>query len=84
MIFRDPLLLLLLIPLGFLVYFNRRWNQPGAISYSDTSVCAGIESGWKTRWMKYLPWLTVAALALVIIALARPQVGLKEFQIRKE
>lgn len=84
MIFRDPLLLLLLIPLAFLVYFNRRWNQPGAIRYSDTSVCAGMESGWKSHGMKYLPWLAVTALALVTIALARPQVGLKEFQIRKE
>jgi Ca-activated chloride channel family protein len=84
MILRDPLFLLLLIPLAFLVYFNRRFNQPGAISYSDTSVCAGINSGWKTLAMKYLPWLTVAALALVIVALARPQLGLKEFQVRKE
>jgi Ca-activated chloride channel family protein len=84
MIFRDPLLLLLLIPLGFLVYGNQRFSRRGAISYSDTSVCAGIEPGWKTLWMKYLPWLNAAALALVIIALARPQVGLKEYQIRKE
>ncbi|MCL6589027.1 MAG: VWA domain-containing protein [Firmicutes bacterium] len=84
MILRDPLFLLLLIPFAFLVYLNRRFNQPGAICYSDTSVCAGIDSGWKTVGMKYLPWLNVAALTLVIIALARPQMGLKEYQVRKE
>ncbi|MGE0158134.1 MAG: VWA domain-containing protein [Gemmatimonadales bacterium] len=76
--FADPwlLLLLLLIPAGWLV--RRRWTdrRAGTLRYSvvETVVATGVG---RSRWAHRAPAvLRVLALAALIVALARPQTGM--------
>jgi Ca-activated chloride channel family protein len=82
--FRDPLFLLLLILPPLILYFLKRRVQPGAIVYPDTSACNGVSPTWKVWGLAALPWLVAAALMILILGLSRPQLGLKQSQVRRE
>ena len=82
--FRDPLFLILLILPPILLFFLKRRTPPGAVIYSDTSSFQRLGTTWKIQGLAILPWLTAAALLILIIGLARPQIGLKQSQIRRE
>ena len=82
--FRDPLFLILLIIPPVLLYFLKKRNSPGAVIYSDTSSFSRIGSTWKVQGLAILPWLVTGALMILIIGLARPQIGLKQSQLRRE
>ncbi len=75
--FANPWLLLCLALLPLLVWLKVRWVARGsrAIRYSDLVTLATVNSRW-ARLKQYLPLtLRVAALALLIVALARPRSG---------
>mgnify|MGYP001408187963 CR=1 FL=1 len=55
-----------------------------SIGYSNLDHFKALPSSWRVRLLPLLPWLQVTALILIILALARPQVGLKESLERKE
>ncbi|MEK6248729.1 MAG: VWA domain-containing protein, partial [Planctomycetales bacterium] len=79
MIFHQPsmwfLLILALLPLGgWLLYARRRSS---AVSFSSTAVADAAGSTWKTRTRWVLTCLRFLALALLIVAIARPQLGRK-------
>jgi len=80
MIFRFAtpwLLLLLLIPLLLALrpLLNRRRPQPATLQYSDLRLVANLSPSLRQRLRFILPTLRLLALALLIVALARPQSG---------
>jgi Ca-activated chloride channel homolog len=75
--FANPWLLLCLVMLPLLVWLYVRWLQGArrALRYSDLSMLAGVNSRW-AKFKQHLPFaLRIAALALLIVALARPRSG---------
>ncbi|MCP5112735.1 MAG: VWA domain-containing protein [bacterium] len=73
--FESPwmFLLLLLIPLAF--YLHRRGSRRPAIRYSSATHAQGLGSSIR-RTLIAVPFVVrVAALVLIVVALARPQMG---------
>ena len=83
-IFHDPVWLLLLIPLVLLVVLMVRRRSQAAVLFSDVSMLRSLPVTMALRVKRALPWLWFAGLALLIVALARPQQGREEFRIRTE
>jgi Ca-activated chloride channel homolog len=83
--FADPtlLLLLLLIPLFLLIKARlTRDSAPG--SFSNVTLLAGYGKTWRLRY-RWLPTAVRAiALALLVVAIARPQNGRAETEIAGE
>jgi Ca-activated chloride channel family protein len=66
----DPLWLLLLLLLPLLAWRHHRSGAPGALTFSHLPVAAG------GAWRLHLPfYCRLAAAMLLILALARPQLG---------
>ncbi len=79
----EAFLLLLLIPLLGLWYFLRLRKRQTYLTISDNTPIKKL-STWRTILYPYLPILRVFSLAFIIIALARPQLTLKEEEIKAE
>lgn len=75
--FEDPAWLALLALLPLLALLLRRWGAAArpAILFSSTGLAGSLPRGWRLRLRPLLPALRLAAAALVIVALARPQRG---------
>jgi len=73
--FANPKLLwlLLLVPLAILWYVVRHKKQEASVRFSDLSGLANLPKSWKPYLRHLLFALKLAALALLIVALARPQ-----------
>jgi Ca-activated chloride channel family protein len=75
--FADPWVLVLLLVLPVLAsrYRRRRpYRLPGGVVLSTLAPLAGIRPSWRVRLQPLPGALRLLALALVIVALARPQV----------
>jgi Ca-activated chloride channel family protein len=74
--FNDPYLLLLLLALPVLLLLKRRAgdaSNPGR--FSSVSLLSGFRPTWRLRY-RWLPTaIRAAALALLVVAIARPQTG---------
>jgi len=80
-LFHDPELLWLLLLVPLLVLWQRRQRRTRAVlRFPATSAFARQPRGWRTRVLWVPPLLQVAALALGIVALARPQ--LRDARVR--
>lgn len=67
------LLLLLLLPfLGYMLFSIR---NRAAVAVSDTETANTLNKTWRMRLMWLPPVLRLLAIALVIVAVARPQIG---------
>lgn len=82
--FAEPgfLLLLLAIPLLAFWQWRRRRHAPSVL-YADAAGWIG-GSSWRVhadRFLRLIPWVALAAL---IVALARPQSGTREVEVRSE
>jgi Ca-activated chloride channel family protein len=76
--FASPwLLLLLLLPmiLASLPWLARRITRPATLQYSDLRLTTHLGPSLRQRFLFILPVMRYAALALLILALARPQSG---------
>ncbi len=76
--FESPwLLLLLLIPLALalLPLLNRKRQQVSTLQYSDLRLTSHLRPTIRQRLRFILPALRLVALALLVVALARPQSG---------
>ena len=85
--FGSPWLLLLLpgvVLLAALPYLWRRQMAPVGMRYADTGLVSGVGSSMRLRVMPFVSALRFVALALVIIAAARPQSGDAREVIRGE
>ena len=73
--FANPKLLwlLLLVPLVILWYVLRHKKQEASMQFSDTYGFAKLPKTWKSYLRHLLFALKMAALALLLVALARPQ-----------
>jgi len=82
--FADPYILLLLVSIPLLVWYrNRRYAWP-RLQLSATTAVAGISPGAMVFVGRLLPVLKYTALALMIVALARPQWGTRQVNIKTE
>lgn len=79
--FASPWLLLLLVMpvllalLPRLSRLSRYYFRPATLQYSDVALAAPPGLSWRSRARLVLPVLRLLALALLIVALARPQSG---------
>jgi Ca-activated chloride channel homolog len=78
--FQDPLWLVLLVPLAVLAWRMRR-RHVEAVTYSSVALLKSLPTTAAQRVRRMLPWLGVAALGLLVVALARPQLGREEHRV---
>jgi Ca-activated chloride channel family protein len=67
-----------------LLYRARRRQAPPALRYPVLDAVRAVGPGRRVRWRWVLPALRVAALGLLVVALARPQLGKAATQIFTE
>lgn len=79
----DPWLLLLLLAIPFLLR-ARRSQQPPALHYPALDAVRAVGPGRRVRWRWLLPAMRAAGLVLLVVALARPQLGKAATQIYTE
>jgi Ca-activated chloride channel homolog len=75
--FANPNLffLLLILPLLILLYLLRVHQGQGSLQFSSTHALEGIRHSWTIYFRHILFGISMLAMALAIIALARPQKG---------
>jgi Ca-activated chloride channel homolog len=75
--FANPKLfyLLLIIPLLIVIYLRRMRQGQGSLQFSSARAFEGIQPSWTIHFRHFLFGINVLAMALTIIALARPQKG---------
>jgi Ca-activated chloride channel family protein len=80
--FQNPwCLLLLTLPVA--AAFVAVWRQGRtALLYSDASLIHTLPMTWRQQVKQALPFVKSAGLALLVLALARPQKGLEDFRVR--
>lgn len=76
--FASPYMFLLLLLIPLLVYVELRRNRRGAMRFSTTAFAGAADASWRRRFHRLPLMLRLAALALFVIALARPQMGLEK------
>ena len=74
--FASPLMLLLLLPLGFAAWRMLRRSRRAGIRFSAVSRIAPRASSWRARLALVSPFVMLLALALGIRAAARPRTPL--------
>jgi Ca-activated chloride channel family protein len=79
----DPWLLLLLLGVPLLLRRGRRQVTP-SVAYPVVDALRAVGPGRRARWRWLLPALRGLALALLVIALARPQLGKAATRISAE
>ncbi|MDD5759530.1 MAG: VWA domain-containing protein [Desulfobulbaceae bacterium] len=77
--FANPLVLIALFVLPLLLLIWHRRRRGIALAFSDLSLLPE-SSSWRSRLQSLPFFLRLLALALIIIALARPQAGLEKIQ----
>jgi len=78
----DPLWLLALLPLAAVAIWNARHRF--SVLYSSVAGLRALPVTFAQRFKRVLPALELIGLALIVVALARPQRGLEEFRIHTE
>ncbi len=76
--FASPWLLILLVlpvALALLPWLLHRWSRPATLQYSDLRLTNPLTSSLRQKIRGFLPVLRYIALALLVLALARPQAG---------
>jgi Ca-activated chloride channel homolog len=82
--FQDPLWLLLLVPLALLGWWLATRRRPAAVLYSNVEILKSLPQTTAQRLRRLLPWLWLAGLTLLVLALARPQRGKEEFRVHAD
>jgi Ca-activated chloride channel family protein len=78
----EALALLVLLPLWFL-WQRKRESQRRTIPFSRAAVLAAGPRP-SLRWVKWLPWLRMLALAGVIVAVAQPRSGARAERVNSD
>jgi len=82
--FASPWLLLLLLLIPLWLWWERRTRQRGGLKFSSVDAAQSAASLWTRLGPTVLLLLRGAALALFIVALARPQAGQRESRVKAE
>lgn len=81
--FASPYALLLLGLLPLMVYLRSR--RPAAVlAHSGLAAVAGLKPTLALRLRRAIPWLKWLALVLMVVALARPQWGIRQNMVLSE
>jgi len=81
---QDPLWLLLWLPLLAIGVFAIWRGRQTAVLYSSVQLLKELPVTLMQRIKRLLPWVRLFGLALIVLALARPQRGLREFRVSTE
>lgn len=84
MIFKNALILLFLPLLFLFIYLSKKKNISSSIKFSAAELTKGYKPTIKTSLSQNLIYLRTAVLALILLALARPQMPKEEAQIETE
>ena len=77
--FHDPWWLLLLLPaLAVGIHMVRR-ERKSAVTYSSVAPLKQLPVTLAQRLRRYLPWLRLVGISLIVVGIARPQFGREEF-----
>ena len=82
--FHDPWVLLLLLLVPAWLWRQRRLVRRGGLQFSSVGSAQGVTSLWSQVGPGGLTLLRGLALALTIVALARPQLGRSESRVKTE
>jgi Ca-activated chloride channel family protein len=82
--FQDPLWLLLLVPVVLVGWLAIRRDRHTAVLYSSVQLLQALPVTLMQRVKRLLPWVRLSGLVLLVLALARPQHGLREFRVSTE
>jgi len=82
--FQDPIWLGLLLPVIGISLLSLRRERSTAVLYSNVELFGGLPVTFAQRLKRFLPWLRMTGMVLIVMALARPQSGREEFRIRSE
>jgi len=83
--FASPEYLLLLLVIPFLAFVTLRWRRKGAsFRYSDIRNMKKVKPTLRMRLRVLVPILRLVLLSLLIIAMARPQSGWTERNVKTE
>ena len=82
----DPWFLAFLVLLPLAWFLRRRFVRPGLRYplFSPASWKGDLRRGWGARVVALLPLLKYLALALLVLALARPQLGVRQTRVTTE
>ncbi|GAM10022.1 putative protein [Geobacter sp. OR-1] len=78
MTFHDPLALLLLLIMPIVFIIRKRRNQTAQLSFTDVQIMQGLPNTPRQQLAAMLPAARWLAIALAILALARPQLVVRE------
>jgi Ca-activated chloride channel homolog len=81
--FHDPLWLLLLAPLAAFAWWHSR-RRAAAVVYSSVELLKTLPITTAQRVRRFVPLLGWIGLAMLIVALARPQKGKDEYRVRAD
>lgn len=73
-----------LVPLGLLVFVLEYRRKPLGVVFSDVSLLKIPRRTLTQRFSVLVPWLFYLGVGLLVLALARPQMGKEEYRIRAE
>ena len=81
--FVNPLVLILLLVIPLIILWETRYkySRRGTLRFSDLGVIKAVESGRGERSRRVLLSLRLAAVLLFVLALARPQSGLRQEEV---
>ena len=82
--FHSPFWLLLILPLLLATGWSVRVRRQTAVLYSSVKLLKTLPKTLMLRLKGLLPLIQVFGLLLIVIALARPQYGLRDFRVRTE
>ena len=82
--FELPLFLLLLLIIPLLILIRAQMGHAPGIRYADTRLIGQSQSSWRMRLRPLLATMRYLAIALVVLAIARPQSGQSQDIIRGE
>lgn len=80
----DPWVLLLLLALPWLHRRLEHRARPLPLGFPDAGGLGTLPATFAVRARRALPWLRTACLALLILAIARPQWGVEANRLRRE
>jgi Ca-activated chloride channel family protein len=80
--FLHPAALLLLVPLGLVALWLARPDRALAVTYSSTDLVRAVADSRRTRWGRFVPTLRWLGAALLIVALARPNIEHRTAQVQ--
>lgn len=80
--FQHPAVLLLLAPLALIAFWLGRAGRPSAVAHPNVELVRALAKVRRTRFARILPLLRWVGAALLIAALARPEIVKQHAEVR--